>query len=240
MKKLILILLAAIVVIPACKYTMGERVKGNGNVRTEDRSTTTFRGVSSFGPFDIVLSQDSGFKVNVEAEENLLPYIETYVEADVLHIRTKEGYRLDNRKDVRVHVSAPSFSTIKTVGSGNITTGNKLMNNVSIVFEATGSGDIKADLNAPEVRAEITGSGNIILSGETKNFKGEINGSGDIRAMDLQSETSTVDIFGSGNAAVFASVKLNVEVNGSGDVKYKGNGQVSSSIHGSGSVKKVD
>jgi hypothetical protein len=58
--------------------------------------------------------------------------------------------------------------------------------------------------------------------------------------MDLQSENTTVKIYGSGNADVFASVKLDVHVAGSGDVRYKGNAQTSSSIAGSGSVKKID
>jgi hypothetical protein len=90
------------------------------------------------------------------------------------------------------------------------------------------------------VDAEINGSGNIDLKGETKRFNGEIRGSGNVRAMDLKSEDATVKIYGSGDADIFASVRLDVHVAGSGDVNYKGNAQVSSSIAGSGRVKKVD
>jgi hypothetical protein len=240
MKQILLILVVASISLPSCRYAFGKRVRGNGNLKTEGRTIDNFTGVSSYGPYDVMLTQDSGYKVSVEAEDNLLPYIETYVEDGTLKIRTKEGYNLHHTRGITVHVSAPSFSAIRTVGSGNILSETKINNTSAIELEATGSGDIRAKLNAPEIKAEVTGSGSINLEGETKSFNGQITGSGNINAYDLKSENVGVEILGSGNAEVFASMKLNVEINGSGDVKYKGEGQVASSIHGSGNVKKVD
>jgi hypothetical protein len=176
----------------------------------------------------------------VEAEDNLLEYIETYVDNGELKVRTKDGYNLSPKRSIRINISAPSFSSIKTVGSGDIVAENQINNSTAIELDATGSGSIRAKLNAPSVNAEVTGSGNVNLEGETRSFEGEIHGSGNIRAYDLRSEEVRVEIRGSGNAEVFASVNLKVEVSGSGDVRYKGGGQVSSSIHGSGNVKKVD
>lgn len=226
--------------IASCKHMGGERVKGNGNERTEDRSVGSFTSVSSFGGYDVYLTQGSAYSVKIDADENLLPYIETVVEGDVLQIRTREGYWLDTRRDIKVHISAPSYAKVKTFGSGDIISENKLNNTSAIELELAGSGDIKVDVNAPEVRAELRGSGNINLGGETRSFTGEIRGSGDIRASSLKAENVDIDIAGSGSADVYASVKLNVDVKGSGDVKYRGGAQVSSDIAGSGSVRKVD
>ena len=217
-----------------------ERVRGNGNIKIEERAVSNFSSVSSFGEYDVYLSQGAAYSARVEAEENLLPYIEFVMEGDVLKIRTKDGYWLSNTKDLKVFISAPAYSKVKTFGSGNIYSQGKLNNTSAIELELSGSGDIKADLNAPEVRAELRGSGNINLDGETRIFTGSIMGSGDIRAADLKSETTSIDIMGSGNAEVYASVKLEVDIKGSGDVKYRGNAQTSSHIAGSGSVKKVD
>jgi len=239
MKQLLFILALAVVSLPSCRYAFGKRVSGNGNVKTEDRQLNNFSSVSSHGPYDVFLSQDSSYKVSVEAEDNLLPYIETYVENNELKVRTKEGYWLRNKRKITVHVSGPSFTAIRTVGSGDIISDAQITNTSAIELEATGSGNIKVKLSAPDVKAEVTGSGNIDLQGETKEFKGRIVGSGNIKAYDMKSENASVEISGSGNAEVFASMKSSVEVNGSGDVRYKGDGQVSSNIHGSGSVKKV-
>lgn len=239
-KILFLSLIMAVSVFTSCRFVNGKRVKGSGNSRNEARSVSNFTSVSSFGEYDVYLTQGSTYSVTIEADDNLLPYIETVVNGDVLEIRTKEGYWLSTRHDPKVHITAPAFTKVKTFGSGDIISENKLNNTSPIAFEVSGSGDVKVEVNAPEVRAQMNGSGSINLGGETKNFEGEVNGSGDIRAGDLKAETVTVDIAGSGSANVYASVKLNVDVKGSGDVKYRGGAQVSSDIAGSGSVKKMD
>ena len=239
MKQLLFVIALAAISLPSCRYAFGKRISGNGNVKTEDRQLNNFTSVSSHGPYDVFLSQDSTYKVSVEAEDNLLPYIETFVENNELKVRTKEGYWIRNKRKITIHVTGPSFSAIRTVGSGDIVSDAQINNTSPIELEATGSGNIRVKLNAPDVKAEVTGSGTINLQGETKEFNGRIVGSGDIKAYDMKSENVAVEISGSGDAEVFASMKLNVEVNGSGDVRYKGDGQVTSNIHGSGSVKKV-
>ncbi|HYE53575.1 MAG TPA: head GIN domain-containing protein [Chitinophagaceae bacterium] len=240
MKRIALLTIFACTLMLSCDYIDGERVKGSGNIKTEDRPLTNFSSVSSYGEFDIYLTQGQSFVVRIEAEDNLLPYIETVVENGELKINTKDGYWLSNKRDMKIYVTAPAYSKVQTFGSGNIMTDSKLTNTSTMLLALYGSGDIKADLNAPEVTAEVHGSGNIDLRGETRNFEGNVRGSGDIHANELKAENVTVDIAGSGNADVFASVKLNVDIAGSGEVRYRGEAQVSSDIAGSGSVKKVE
>ena len=240
MRNVLIFSLITILFTTSCDYITGERVRGNGNLKTEQRSESNFTGVSSHGDYDVYLSQGSSYSVRIEAEENLIPYIETFVDDNVLKIRTKDGYNLDNSTDLKVFVSAPSFATVKTSGSGNIYSDGRLSNTSPIEVEVSGSGDVKVTLNAPEIRAELNGSGNINISGETKNFTGSILGSGDINAGELKSEGVDLKITGSGNAEVYASVKLNVGITGSGDVRYHGSPDTKSSITGSGAVRKID
>jgi len=214
-------------------------VRGNGSIRTEQRSVGNFNGVASHGSFDVYVSSGAP-SVKIEAEENLLPHIETRVNGNVLHIRTDREIWLRPTRQIKIFVSAPTFTSIHSYGSGDIIGQSTITDSSTLELGVSGSADIKMDVDAPAVTSEINGSGNIDLKGKTKSFKSEIRGSGDVRAMDLQSEEATVKIYGSGNANVSASVKLDVHVAGSGDVRYKGNAQVSSNINGSGSVKKVD
>lgn len=239
MKKALFILVASIGLLSSCNLIEGKRIKGNGVLKTEERTVAEFTGVASHGSFDVIVSNGtSGLKI--EAEENVLPYIETSVENGILHIRTKDGYWISSKQDGKIYVTAPVLNSIKSFGSGNISGSSKITAPAKLELKVTGSADIDLELDAPEVEGEITGSGNMNVRGETKKFTGIIAGSGDIKAYDLKSEETTVKISGSGNADVFASVKLEVKVAGSGDVNYKGGAEVSSSIAGSGTVKKVD
>jgi hypothetical protein len=240
MRNLLILSALALISFASCDYVDSKRIRGDGNFKTEDRQLSNFSSVSSHGSYDVYLTQGTAYSVRIEAESNLLPYIETNVEGDVLEIRTKKGYWLSSKSDMKVYVTAPAFSKVKTFGSGNILSQGMLNNTSAILMESSGSGDIRVELNAPEVSAELRGSGSIDIKGETRNFTGEIKGSGEIQAASLKAENVTVDIMGSGSAEVFASVKLNVDVKGSGDVKYRGGAQVSSDIAGSGSVKKLD
>ena len=240
MKKILLFALTATILFSSCRFVTGKRIRGNGNVKTEQRSVGSFNGVASHGSFNVYVSSGEQ-SVKIEAEDNLLPYIETYVDGNtLLHIQTKEDFWLRPSRQVKIFVSAPDFSSIRSYGSGDIIGQSKITDSSKLELGVNGSADIKMDVDAPEIETEVNGSGDIDLKGETKSFKSEIHGSGDVRAMDLHSENTTVKIYGSGNADVFASVRLDVHVAGSGDVRYKGNAQTSSSIAGSGSVKKVD
>jgi hypothetical protein len=240
MKKILLLLVIAGTMVSSCRYVRGKKVRGNGNVKTEDRSVTSFSGVRSYGSFDVYIANGSQHSLKVEGEENLLQFIETYVDNGDLKIKTKEGYWLDAQRSLKIFVTSPHFSKIASSGSGNIISESKIVDSSKLELSVTGSADIRVSVDVPEVEASITGSGNMNLDGQTKMFTGKVSGSGNIRAMDLKAEETNVRISGSGNADVYASVQLDVHVAGSGDVRYKGEAKVNSNIAGSGNVKKVD
>jgi Putative auto-transporter adhesin, head GIN domain len=56
----------------------------------------------------------------------------------------------------------------------------------------------------------------------------------------LQTQNTTVDVKGSGNADIAVNQSLQVRMVGSGKVRYKGNPMVEKSGSGSGTVEKVD
>jgi hypothetical protein len=240
MRNLLFVLLSVAFLAGSCRFVSGERVRGNGNLKTESRNETGFKGVEQHGSFDLFVSTGATTTVRIEGDENILPYIETYVDGDILKIDTKDGYWLSPKRQVKIFVTAPDYNRIKSYGSGNIIGENKIVSTSKLDLGVSGSADIKMEVDAPEIDADITGSGNLNLNGKTRIFHSSVSGSGNIRAYDLLSEETRVRVAGSGNADVYASVSLDVNVAGSGDVRYKGNGKVSSSIAGSGDVKKVD
>lgn len=217
-----------------------KNVKGNGNVITDRRDLSGFTKVRQNGSFDVYLA-NGPFEIKVEAEENLLPYILTEISGSQLRIRTADDIRLKSTKTIKIYITAPEIEEVQSAGSGDIYSVSTLQHPDKISFVTTGSADMEVQVDAPNVKTEITGSGNIEIAGQTKNYRAEITGSGDIQAKDLKSEEAVVDIRGSGNASVFASVKLTVDVAGSGDVTYRGSvQQVNSNMRGSGTLKKLN
>ncbi len=232
-------LLLLTISLSSCKYFGGKRIRGNGVVGTEQRQIGDFSGVEIRGGIDVFVSQGTVPSLRIEGDQNLLKYIEVRREGDLVQVSTRNGYNLKPRAGLKVYASAPTFNKLYVIGSGDIKSQSRITSPTSINAEIRGSGDIQLDVDAPVVTADISGSGDIALNGATRDFKGSIRGSGDIKCFNLQSETSNVDIAGSGDAQVSASKQLIVDIKGAGDVKYKGNPSINQSIKGAGSVTKA-
>lgn len=233
------IYIALLFLMSGCRYFGGQRIYGNGNVVTQERSIDGIKGVRVRGSLDVYLSQGPTTSVKLEGDQNLLDYLEVVKSGDIVEVSTREGFNLRPTKDLKIYVTAPVLNEFYINGSGDIKSQTKITDSSSIISKISGSGDIAMDVNAPSVEASISGSGDIALKGNTRNFKASISGAGDIKCFDLLSETTSVDIAGSGDAQVFASRQLNADIKGAGDVQYRGGPTVNQSIHGSGSVTKV-
>lgn len=230
----------AVLVMSSCRYRHGKHHSGSGVIGNEQRSLTGFTGVETHGDIDIVVSQGN-FSVRVEADKDLLPDIETVVENGRLIVRMKDKISfIDDHGSTTVYISAPELNAFETHGSGDVRSEGKITDKNKMGVLISGSGDIRLDLDCPEISTSTDGSGDITLSGATRNLSCKTSGSGDLHASDLKAENVKVTVHGSGDASVFASELLEVEISGSGDVHYSGAPKINTTVHGSGTVSKQD
>ncbi len=234
------LLFSVAILFSACNIINHETIKGNGNIKTEERNTSAAHKIKSLGFFNVELVQGSPSEIKVEADENLLPYIVTENENGWLVIRSKDNTNLKSMNPVKVYVRTDEISDIELAGSGNVTGTGKFIGQDHLKLSIAGSGDMNMEVNTPRIDANIAGSGNIELRGETKDASISIAGMGDYKAEDLKAENAEVHIMGSGNVRVFASSTLKVKIAGSGDVYYKGNPSITKSVAGSGSLKQIE
>lgn len=217
----------------------GRRLKGSGNVSTETRSIGgSYSKVALKGSMDVEFTQGPAQAAIIEADDNILPYIELAVHDDELVVDMKDDISIKSHHGIKIKLTAPDVYELSLAGSGNIIVTNTLGSTEPVRFKLSGAGNVDATVNSPQVIASSAGSGDIKLKGETKDLEVSMAGSGNFEGGELHTETTKVTIAGSGNADVHASVKLNAKIVGSGDVSYKGSPEVTSSIAGSGSVHK--
>lgn len=240
MRRFLLLVTLIVILFSSCDLVGGERIRGNGNVKVENRTISSFDAVYVSGNADLYVKEDSVFSVRIETDENLMEYIITELDGSTLKIRSKDGVNLKSSRSIKVFVSAPSFKHFKASGACDIFSENKITSSATIGIDISGASDVKMELMAPMVEAELSGAGSLTLSGQTKDFSVDGSGSTDINCFDLQTEYTDIELSGAGNANVFASVKLDVRVSGAADVRYKGNATVNQKISGAGSVKKVE
>lgn len=236
--KRILLLPVLLLSLHACVNR--ETIHGNGNEVTESRNTGSFKRVQLMGSMDVEIKKGNEHAVEVKAEENILPYIETRLEGDKLVIKFSDDVNVDADRDIVVKVTTPVLKEASVMGSGDITGDGKFTADDKIEVNVLGSGNLKMELDAPAIEAKVTGSGDIDIAGNTKDASYTTMGSGDIKAGELKAENTEAKTMGSGNIRAYASIKLKATIMGSGDISYRGGGSVSSNVHGSGSVRAVE
>jgi Putative auto-transporter adhesin, head GIN domain len=246
------VLLCALAAAPAMwpSTSHAATTQGSGTAATETRNVPEFQAVALSGGMNLVVRQGPVHSVQVQADDNLLPLLETVVESGskgaTLQVRWKReagggwmGGRnsVQPRTKVLVNVVTPKLTALSTAGAGDIRL--ETFSTPALQVSISGSGDTRLDgLSTDELGVRISGSGNLTGQGRAGKTSVSIAGSGDVKLTDLRSDDVTVSIAGSGDAAVNAQKTLSVSIAGSGDVVYVGDASVKTSVAGSGSVKK--
>jgi len=230
MKKLLIIILS-ISVLGACRYR-----SGSGNIITEKRNTGAFTGISVGGGFDVEVKTGPA-EVMVEADDNIIKYIETDVVDGQLKIRLEHINIHDAH--LKVYVTAPEINTIRTSASASVDVKDILKSARAIKLQSSSGSNIKAVLDAPDIEADASSGGEMDLSGRTRNFNAESSSGSTINAKELMSENTTVSVSSGAAAHVHASLSLDASASSGGNVSYRGGAvTVKKNVSSGGEVEK--
>lgn len=215
---------------------------GSGKAGSETRTISGFQAISLRGAIDLVVRQGGSESVQVSADDNLLPLVQTLVEGSgdkrTLRIQIKPGESVQTKNPVVVTVEVQKLSALASSGSGDITV--EALKTPALALSVSGSSDAKLiRLDAEQLSISIAGSGDVQAGGRAAKLEVSIAGSGDVRARELAAGDVSVSIAGSGDASVSAQKTISVSIVGSGDVEYGGGATLAQkSVVGSGSVRQ--
>ncbi len=255
---LMIVIFTALVLLSGCGFGI---VRGSGNVTSETRSVSGFDKVTLAGMGELTITQGETEALEIEAEDNLLPYIESKVRGDTLEIGFKSGELKSfvPTEPIKYHLTVKDIRAVTLSGSGDIRSEKIEADTLDLML--SGSGNIAIEtLNADDVTVTVSGSGNVTfetlaaisltttISGSGKcSLAGEVSdqtlvvaGSGDYRAAELASQTASISVAGSGNSTLWVDDTLDVKITGSGDVDYYGSPAVNTSFSGSGKINHLE
>ncbi|MEW7291839.1 head GIN domain-containing protein [Aquimarina sp. 2304DJ70-9] len=234
------ILICNITSLQAQWWGNGKKVSGNGEMTTKSRSISDYDEVKLKGSLDVSLVSGTEGKITIEGESNLIEYVLTEVEDDVLKIYVKKGYylKVSHGKKLVVTVPFKDLNKVTLSGSGDIYS-KDVIKTVNFKTGISGSGDVKLNVEAQNTEGYITGSGDLSLSGSSDSFDCKVTGSGDLEAYRLQAKEVIASVTGSGDIHVTATSSIKARVTGSGDILYKGNPELEDKkVSGSGDITR--
>lgn len=199
-------------ILSACKIG---GVHGSGVRKTEKRDLPAFTSIDTSGAFEVEVNCQKPASFEIEADDNILPLVQTEVRGGVLHVSTTKGYNSSGGIILRITVS--DLESVKSTGAGK--------------FRVS---DIKND----SFEIQSTGAAQVVATGQTRSVKIHSTGAGKIDAHNLRAETADVSVTGAAGVDVYATDQLDVTVSGAGRVTYSGNPKISKRVSGAGQVTK--
>lgn len=230
--------------------------RGSGRMITEQRPVSGISGVSLAAEGELFIEMGNAESLRIEAEDNLIPRIQTEVRDGLLTIQTQTTSNVFFTQPVRYYLTVKNLSSISISSSGDIhapdlksdrfsinvsSSGNLKMGNLhteDLSVNISSSGDVTMGvLNAGLIDVNISSSGNLTIGGgEAKRQNIESSSSGDYRAQNLASDEAVVELSSSGNADIRARDRLSAALSSSGDVRYWGNPSVNINKSSSGDL----
>lgn len=236
-------ILISLVAFTGCYY-YGPCINGIGPSIFEVREITDFTEVKNEGSFDVRITEADEFFVEIEAQENLLPIIETFVSGSTLVIQKQFGTCFRSNSPIIVYVSLPRLEAVKLTGSGKVSAdvGD------SQFFDCinSGSGKISVDtVFSGTFGIKNSGSGTVeVLESYADEISLVLTGSGTVDAGTVYN-TTEVNIRHSASGRIFCSiidgVRVEASLSGSGRIILDGDAVVADySLSSSGKVDALD
>ena len=215
MRKISIVLLAACVVVIVGCHLPG--VRGNGQIKTEERQVGAFANLDVGGAFEIEWESGSP-ALRITTDENLLPYIENNVSDDTLRLHTRD--HVWPTHGIKVVISSPTRKGGRIQGAVKLTV--KQLSGPTFALESKGASEISLDGKVDRLLVDMTGASQLAADG-------------------LQAKTAEISTTGAGDAEVAVTDTLNVIITGAGKVTYSGNPPtIKKQITGAGSVRHRD
>lgn len=213
----------------------GSGVKGNGEVVEETRKVAEdFTIVSASEGIDVFVTQDSQFKITVEADENVIDLIGTDIRDGKLKIHAIENI---GRATKKVYVSLPEITGLRSSSGADLIAQNVIESD-KIELDASSGSDLHVELTANEVSADASSGADIKVAGTAKMLYADASSGADIRARDLMAEKCNADASSGADISINVSESLVADASSGADISYTGEASVQTKKSVSGSVHK--
>ncbi len=199
-----------------------QRIKGNGHIIDKGMAIQHFDRLEVNNAFKVELVQSGKEFVNIETDENIMPYVSVKVEHGKLIIELKKGTNIKHFNKLSARVGFNQLTAIELSGASELVAkGSFSLQKLHI--DVSGASEIDIDLTADEVYVESSGASNIRLSGSTDFLEMDLSGASTFRGYELRTKECKVDASGASSVKVFATDSLDAEATGTSSIKYKGN-----------------
>ncbi len=189
--------------------------RGDTKQGSEARSVPAFHAIELAGTLEVDVTVGKPASVQVSGDADILGKVLTTVKDGVLVIDTDRDLHR-RHLHLRAAVTIPALTSITLSGTGGM--------------KVTG-------VAGESLAVSLPGTGAMTLAGSTGSLRVVVDGTGQVAAKDLTAKAATVEVNGTGQAALRVTQSLDAKVTGTGSIEVHGHPTtVKKSVSGVGSI----
>lgn len=197
----IILLFVLLTTFAACS----EGIRGSGDVITEVRSLENFDTILVEDALNVEITQGD-FSVEVRADDNIVPKIETTVNSGRLTIGFESGLNIRGTTTTEIYVTMPAISQLEMKDAVDV----ELMG-------FTGLSDLEVT---------VEDASDLELSGSADILNITVEDASDVRGFDFITNTCNVALSDASELDIFCNDVINGTLEDASILRYKGNAEI--------------
>jgi len=182
-------------------------------------TVTPFTGVEAERVFTIHLFQGEYYDVTIDADQRIFPNVSVEVIDEILVLRYRGPARNIGR--IMARVTAPYFLSIN--GSGAVSfSSEQALKSPTLTIEGSGASRFDLQVETEKISTTLSGASHANLSGISITHTVLLSGASQLRAFDLATVSTQLEISGASKASVDATTMLSGEASGASVLAIKG------------------
>lgn len=227
-----------IVAITALLFGSCTGVSGNGKIKADNRVVDQpFTGIEVSSGLSAYVSQGDKTSITVEADDNLLPLIQTEVSNGVLKIYSKQN--LQNGSSVHVYVTLPQVNSLQAT-AGSLLESKTVLKSGAITLESGSGSEIDVTLQATNVSCTSGSGSSMALKGVAVSITASSASGSSLDAKGLKVEEAKAQASSGSSLSVSPSKHVKASASSGASVTYYTEGGITADTEASsgGSVSK--
>lgn len=196
------------------------KVIGNGNIITQNRTVSSFDAIEVSDGWDIILTQNGKHALKIESHENFMEHVVTEVVGGTLKIyatnRLSINWKNDRQHRKKIYVSFVNLKSIRASGGSDVEA-TQVIQAKDLSINLSGGSDLERFiLKANSLNGKLSGGSDVSIAFETiQKINLVASGGSDLVLRDISGNACKLDI-SSGSDAILSGEVTNLEITASG------------------------
>ena len=196
-----------------------EPLTGSGQVITETRETLPFMDIEVSGKLEVHLQQGDSLEITVEADDNLLEFIDTRIEDNKLRIGLTS--RVSTESQILVNITLPDISRLRASSNASIVTSDQLTGSY-FEIELSSGAHSTLDLNFEKVKIALSSGAEATLYGEANKLFVESSTGSDLDARYFKAANCDITTRSGSESKVYVTEFLKATARSGSSIYFRG------------------